>query len=549
MNADTPGQRRTPFTLRHRLLLVYLIVVLLSVATVGVAMFELSRSRQIIREMQDWNRIVRRIDALRVAFNQPLPFTIPQTFRDELDEGKITSSLRSRLAEHGIFIYPEATLTIEEPGHQWRISDHGRNYTIVEEEQALHVYQPAITGSRQEVYFADLIPQQYLELARAPAYLDVDELRRALNAVQIEYSKWLQLDPEERRRQMDMVRAPLDDLALVVQAEVGKLDFEIDMQDIRKNLLLIAVGFLTFLHVVVIGSLLRRWLLWPMEQLNRQVDALARDEPPPEPLLTQPYEMANLAEALDRARRSLGVLRQKLIETERLTTIGQFAAQLAHNLRNPLASIRAAAQLTGRRLRDDDETVSRMDEIITSVDRLNRWIAGLMEIARREPTLTREADVVPVLHRVAEMVRPELAVKELTLHVDAPAGGLVCAHHAETLEHVLVAMITNAIEASPLHETIILRAEHIEGDDGEAAACRISVIDHGRGLPEGEPDQIFEFSFSTKQRGMGLGLALARQALQRQGGRAGARNNPQVGATVFVELPAEPDGPMRTREG
>ena len=74
------------------------------------------------------------------------------------------------------------------------------------------------------------------------------------------------------------------------------------------------------------------------------------------------------------------------------------------------------------------------------------------------------------------------------------------------------------------------------------------MSDRGAGLPTDAPDRIFDFSYSTKQQGMGLGLALARQALQRQGGRASAQRNPQGGATVYVELPLETGQECSKRE-
>jgi len=463
-------------TLRFRLLLVYLIVVGLSVATVGVAVFQLGRSGKIIRELQDWNAIVLNVEKLKSR--SPL----------EVD-------LRELLAP-------------------------------------------------QYLYLADL--------ASPPDYLDVDRVRLALNAVHHQYEgyeSWHQLPPGERERKADLVSQKLAELADVLEGERQKLNHEANKQDARTQVLLVVVIALTIVHVAVIGSLLRRWLLRPMEQLNRQVEALARDEPAPEPLLNSPREMASLAEALDRARRSLGTLRQQLLESERLTTIGQLAAQLAHNLRNPLASIRAAAQLTGRHEPDDPDARRRMDDIVASVDRMDRWIAGLMEIAKQQPTRPRETDVVPALARAREALRPELAAKELELTIAAPDEGLICAHDPATLEHALIAMIVNAIEASPLGETIELRAERLE-HPGQARPptasgrqarqwCRISVRDHGSGLPPEAPERIFEFSYSTKQRGMGLGLALARQALQRQGGLAHAINNPEGGATIYVELPME----------
>lgn len=463
-------------TLRRRLLLVYSIVVLLSVATVGVAMFELSRSRQIIRELQDWNRIVDRVEEFRAAF--------------ETETGQ---------------------------------------------------------GPDREA-FERLFPQQIRALTQDPPYLDVDRVRTVLGEVWLRYDEWIELEPAERRARIEMVSEPLENLSRVVQSELDKLNLEADRQDVRIRLLLAVVILLTALHVGVIGSLLRRWLLWPMEQLNRQVDALARDEPPGEPLLRSPREMANLAEALDRARISLGALRQQLIEAERLTTIGQFASQLAHNLRNPLASIRAAAQVAARHDPDDDYIRQRMEEIVASVDRLNRWIAGLMEVARRAPAPAERLDVMPVLNRVREAVATEFETKEMTLKVETPPDGLACVHDPDVLEHALVAMVLNAAEASPPGQTVLLRAETLTPENQTRPVCRITVVDRGSGLPDDAPERIFEFSYSTKQRGMGLGLALARQALQQQGGSVSAHNNPDGGATLCVELPLEPAGTEMANE-
>jgi signal transduction histidine kinase len=190
----------------------------------------------------------------------------------------------------------------------------------------------------------------------------------------------------------------------------------------------------------------------------------------------------------------------------------------------------------------------RMQEIIASVDRMNQWIAGLMEVAQQEPTAARALDVRPTLQRVREAVAPELAAKELSLEVDVPSDPLLCAHDPATLEHALIAITVNAIEASPLGGRIELHAEPVHrrdagATDGRDRACRIAVLDSGPGLPPDAPDRIFEFSYSTKQEGMGLGLALARLALQRRGATTGAVNRPEGGAEVFIEIPLDQAGP------
>jgi signal transduction histidine kinase len=248
--------------------------------------------------------------------------------------------------------------------------------------------------------------------------------------------------------------------------------------------------------------------------------------------------MAKLAREMDRARISLRQLRTQLLDAERLTTIGQFAAQLAHNLRNPLASIRAIAQVTASKQPYQAQIAETMNEIMVSVDRLDRWVARLMEVARGSPTPTQNVNIVPTLHHVRAALVSDLAAKDLTLTIDAPGDGIVCPHDPQTLEHALIAMVTNAIEASPLGGTIDVRAIRLHLDDGKPY-CRIGVRDHGDGLPAEDPEQVFEVTYSTKLRGMGLGLALARQALKRQGGSAHAENNPDGGATIYIELPIE----------
>ncbi|HSW47024.1 MAG TPA: ATP-binding protein [Phycisphaerae bacterium] len=471
-------------TLRARLLLLYLMVVLLGAATVVVAIVESEHWRRVDGALQPWN-----------------------------DMALAAQKLESSLSSAG---------------------------------------GPADPARQDE--FLPLLVGQYPKLNEAAKYRDVDRVREALNIFNIRFLQWRTLPPDLQPARLDDLRDALQRYSTLVEDVLGQLRHEKGLQQTRERLLL-AVGVgLTVIYVVVIGTLLRRWLLRPLQRLNRQVAALARDEPPPEPLPGAPLEIATLARALEQARQSLGSLRQQILDSERLTTIGQVAAQLAHNLRNPLASIRAAAQLIGRHELPDSGTRRRMDEIIASVDRMNHWIVGLMEIATAQPSPVQPADVVPTLRRVAEAVAPDLAAKELTLSLDLPAGSLVCMHDPATLEHALVAMVVNAIEASPLGGAIHLRAERAEEDPDTGSVggsstvspqCRISVIDRGPGLPADAPERIFEYSYSTKQRGMGLGLALARQALRRQGGSAHAFNNIRGGAIVCVDLPLiSPDSPL-----
>lgn len=455
-------------TLRRKLLVAYGIVILLSFATIGIALSELSRARHVALALKFWPE--ERANAARFMDNFP--------------------------------------------------------------DEAVHDPEE----------YASQLASTYRRLTDASEYTLTDSARSAMNQLSLVYNAWQKMNPTARAESVGTVRTSLQRYLAVTEQEMEVARGDVEQQDIRMSVLPAIMIALTLTHMAVLGSLLRRWLLHPIERLTRQVEALGRDESPSEPLLESPPELGTLARALDQARRSLGAARQQLIESERLTAIGQFAAQIAHNLRNPLASIRAAAQVTTRVDSDRQALVTRMNDIIASVDRMSRWIAGIMEVARREATPTRDADILPTLERVAEALRPEATEKELTLDVQLPARPLVCTHDPATLEHALIAMVVNAIEASPLGSAVIVRVDCTAASNGQGL-CRILVQDHGSGLPPDEPERIFEVSYSTKQRGMGLGLALARQALQRQGAAAHAYNNPDGGATVYVELPLSPPAP------
>ncbi|NLX21396.1 MAG: hypothetical protein GXY55_06950, partial [Phycisphaerae bacterium] len=202
-------------TLRHRLLLVYLIVVLLSVATVGVTAFEFNRARRIFGALQPWNDMALGAQKLQSLFG--------------------------------------------------------------------HDHWPALED--QQLAFVGILVGQYPKLAEAADYRAVDPVREALNNLNRRFQSWRELPESEKPSESAAVRQALLAYAELVDLELTLLHAEAAQQETRRIILLLILAGLTMLHVLVIGSLLRRWLIRPLERLNRQVEALARGQPPPEPLL------------------------------------------------------------------------------------------------------------------------------------------------------------------------------------------------------------------------------------------------------------------------
>ncbi len=462
-------------TLRRRLLLVYLVVVLLSCTTVGVAVVELRHSRAVISDLERWQDIMLNVQRANTAF-----------------ERETVVRLLGGPASRPVWLQTE------------------------------------------EASFTTLL--QRLRMS----YPDFDEIRYAFNRLLDEYDVWRRQDRPPGPaaiEQAENVRGWLRALTWRIKNRMDESLATSQEQDERVVVLLVAVLLLTAVHLAIVGAILRRWLLRPLEQLGRQVAALGRGQAPAEPLVATPPEFADLAAAMEQARLSLDDLRRRLMESERMTTVGQLAAQLAHNLRNPLASIRAAAQVASKRGRVDDYAQKRLDEIIAAADRLARWVVGLTEFVRPRSTRLEPADVTPLLHHVRDALVNELSAKDLTFEVIAPPEGIAIPHEPPSLEQALVAVAVNAIEASPVGGRIVAKAEWVRSN-ADAPLCSISIADQGPGLPEGPPDQVFELSFTTKQTGMGIGLSLARQAVVRHGGTVVARANAGGGTVIEFRIPA-----------
>ncbi|MBN1491470.1 MAG: HAMP domain-containing histidine kinase [Phycisphaerae bacterium] len=472
-------------TLRQRLMLVYLVVVLLSCATVGLAVLEIRHSGKVVDDLRRWEDTVLKVEKLRTAFE-----------RDVL------------LAISGV---PET--------------------------------QPA-TLDPEEADFLTLLNQTRAALG------EFDLTRWGFSKLLDDYENWRSEVHAGTVRPLEAtnaVRQSIEFLNSTLSGRMRELRMSAQEQDERTVTLLAGVMLLTLVHIAIVGAILRRWFLRPMERLGRQVAALARDEAPSEPLVASPPELAQLATAMEQARFSLDAMRKRLIESERMTTVGEFATQLAHNLRNPLASIRAAAQVAGKRGEVDDYARARLGEIIAAADRLNRWVLGLTEFVRPRPSELASHDIVALVRQVKDAVVAELASKELVFEIVAPAEPVAVPHEPPSLEQALIAAVGNAIDASPVGGRIIAEVAWVEQNGRRG--CRVAVIDEGSGLPVGEPEQVFELNFSTKEKGLGIGLSLARQAVQRQGGMVAARPNPVGGTIVEFWLPALAVEPTEGTDG
>jgi signal transduction histidine kinase len=235
------------------------------------------------------------------------------------------------------------------------------------------------------------------------------------------------------------------------------------------------------------------------------------------------YKMT--AEQLAAASQNLVIAEAAVRRSERLAALGQLSAGLAHELRNPLGSIKGSADLLSRSASQNDPIARELAGIISSeVDRTNSLVTRFLDFARPLEPRKETVDVTAVIDRAID--RAKVPVTRDYSH-SLPRLAL----DPQLMEQVFLNLITNAAQASPPDVPITVRTREID-DQAE-----ISVIDEGCGIPPDKIETIFNPFVTTKQTGVGLGLAIVAKIVDGHGGKMSVESVPGKGSTFRVLLP------------
>lgn len=240
--------------------------------------------------------------------------------------------------------------------------------------------------------------------------------------------------------------------------------------------------------------------------------------------------------ALGWSRTMLRVARieQQAEGERRLVALGRMSSVMAHELRNPLASLKGHAQLLAEQIVDEpvsDKVKAKIDRVISEAERLELLTNSLLEFVRDRPL---ERAAVPARSLVDEAL---LDLPHERVHVDIARAGAPLLVDRARAARALHNLLHNAIEESPAGAPVELRVETAGAD------LTIEVRDHGRGLTAGSEQQIFEPFVTTRVRGTGLGLPIARRIAEQHGGTLVGATHPDGGAVFRMHLPgAAPPG-------
>ena len=211
--------------------------------------------------------------------------------------------------------------------------------------------------------------------------------------------------------------------------------------------------------------------------------------------------------------------------SERLAALGQLSAGLAHELRNPLGSIKGSADLLARSASHDNPMAEELASIISAeVDRTNSLVTRFLDFARPLEPKRESTDVTSVIDRAVTRAKVDV-VREYSPSLPR------LAIDPELMEQVFLNLVTNAAQASGPGDPITVRTRAVDEQ------AEVSVIDHGCGIPPEKIETIFNPFVTTKQNGVGLGLAIVAKIVDGHGGKMSVESEPGKGSTFRVLLP------------
>ena len=236
---------------------------------------------------------------------------------------------------------------------------------------------------------------------------------------------------------------------------------------------------------------------------------------------------------------------REVIRADQLAAVGQLAAGLAHELRNPLMCMKTLVQ-SARRHGDvahfDSRDLTVLDE---EISRLENLLQAFLDFARPAKPETHDVDIARVVRQTVSFLSRRAEGRNVTIECRLPEQPLVVQADETQLRQVLLNLLLNALDAVQNGGEIWVDARHdddglanVESNERSQPYIRLRVADNGRGLPTHDRDRIYEPFFSTKDTGLGLGLAISQRIIDAHGGELVALDREGGGAIFEIHLPS-----------
>jgi signal transduction histidine kinase len=229
---------------------------------------------------------------------------------------------------------------------------------------------------------------------------------------------------------------------------------------------------------------------------------------------------------------------KKMYRADRLAILGQLAAGAAHEIRNPLTSIRSTIQYLGKGMHDADK-LEMVNELMDEVDRINKIVHGLLSFAKPSELEKTKVDIVQLLQQTLVLLNNTIVRQQVEVVFDITVKDTVVTADASQLKQVFINIILNAVEAMENSRTkqLTLGVESGRSLDYQSRYLLVSITDSGKGIESNDIENIFIPFYTTKKEGTGLGLPISYGIVNQHGGELEIKSPAGRGVTVVIKLP------------
>jgi len=243
------------------------------------------------------------------------------------------------------------------------------------------------------------------------------------------------------------------------------------------------------------------------------------------------------AEQLAEANRNLQKAEAQVRRTERLAALGQLSAGLAHEIRNPLSTIKGSAEMLLKNVDANGAVAHELAGFIsTEVDRTNALVTRFLDFARPLALRLEQAEIAEVIDEAVAQVEKHTPPLDVSIYKNYSPDISPFLFDRQLIERVLYNLLLNAAQASPPEGSVTVKTRLV-GDTVE-----VDVIDRGTGIAPKDRESIFNPFFTTKPSGVGLGLAIVSKIVDEHGGQITVESEPGAGSVFRVFLPTRKNG-------
>ncbi len=318
------------------------------------------------------------------------------------------------------------------------------------------------------------------------------------------------------------------------------LDWIVKENDENRKLISYSVILTVFISVGVIIFLMHYLMRIPLQNLEGTISEVAQGDLSKRVQIKSDDEIGRLGhhfntmvDQLELANKKLAeVHEEELLRAGKLASLGEIAAGLVHEMKNPLSGISAATQVLSDQLNESDPRREIMQEMIVQVERLNKTLTDLLSFARPRAPQLMPVNVNEVVQNAILLTRSQAEKQKIQLIENYEENLPLIKLDQEQMKQVLLNLILNAFQAMPTGGTLTIETKNERGQ-----SLDIEIRDTGKGISPENLDKIFVPFFTTRAKGTGLGLPVSKKIVEMHGGEMVVKSDPGQGAVFTIRLP------------